>query len=217
MDPLNQTKIVLTDKQLRLVRSIVRGTSLSEAIKLPWDQPRNPEDDKKGVMFWNVEKPIGSMHAAPEPKRRFMPSKHERNTVNKLVYAIKRGWIDMDAKRRERAQMDKIIKKEFNDEDFLENMGTLGDVWTHQEEEKKRLAPLVAPGFALPDHSDSFNPAPEFFENPNECRSLLLTLLLFDILNYLLVIMRSNLRWLTYRQTKEEHEKSRKRFRKTDP
>ena len=170
IDPLNQKKVVLTNAQINLVRSIVRGTSIGGAVKQPWDVKRNPEDDKKGVLYWGVEKAKGSMHAAPEPKRRFMPSKHERNTVNKLVYAIKRGWIDLDQRKEEEAKREKLVNKEFNEEDFLEELEDLGDAWVNQSENQKRLDALVAPGFDLPDHTDSFNPPPEFFENPKQCK-----------------------------------------------
>lgn len=48
------------------------------------------------------------LSAAPIPKRRFMPSKHERIKINKIVQAIKLGRIDpakylvdLDAPREE--------------------------------------------------------------------------------------------------------------------
>ena len=169
-DPLNQKKIVLSDAQLRLVRSIVKGDPIGKGIKHPWDQERDKTQDKLGVMFWNVPKPMGSLHKAPEPKRRFMASKHERNTVNRLVHAIKMGWIDLDAKRRKEKEDQKKIDKEFCDEEFVQGMQSLQDIWAQDPPKLSKLDPLVAPGFDLPDHVDSFNPAPEFLEDPRLCK-----------------------------------------------
>lgn len=30
-----------------------------------------------------------------EPKRRFVPSEHERKKISKIVYAMKMGWIKL--------------------------------------------------------------------------------------------------------------------------
>jgi ribosome biogenesis protein ERB1 len=169
VDPLNQKKIVLSDAQLKLVRSIVKGTPIGKAVQHPWEQDRNPEDDKKGVMFWNVEKPLTSLHRAPEPKRRFMASKHERNTVNKLVHAIKMGWIDLEAKRKLEAEQDKKLNQNFEEQEFLESLNYTGDIWVQEPPKIPNLDPLIAPGFDLPDHIDSFNPAPEFLEDIRQC------------------------------------------------
>jgi ribosome biogenesis protein ERB1 len=176
---LNQKKIVLSDQQLKLVRSIVRGESIGNAVNQPWDQERNPEDDKKGVLNWEIPKVIGKLNNAPEPKRRFMPSKVERNIVNKLVYAINRGWLDVNQKKKEWEEQGKRINKDFNEEEFMQSMGQLGDVWMHQEDEKLRLDPLIAPHFDLPDHIESFNPPMEFIENPSECNNSLLLYIIY--------------------------------------
>lgn len=172
MDPLNQKKIVLSDAQLRLVRSIVKGVPINKAIRHPWDQERNPEEDKKGVMFWDVPKPQGSLHKAPEPKRRFMASKHERNTVNRLVHAIKMGWINLDEKRKREEEEKKKLEQEFSEKEYLEQLEGVQDIWTQDPPKTTGLDPLVAPGFDLPDHLDSFNPAPEFLENPRQCKHI---------------------------------------------
>lgn len=172
VDPLNQKKIVLSDAQLRLVRSIVKGTPLGRAVKHPWENQSENQESKKGVMHWEVQKPQSSLHKAPEPKRRFMPSKHERNTVNRLVYAIKQGWIDLEAKRKREEEEEKKIKGNFEEEDFLESLNTLADIWTQDPPNIPGLDPLVAPSFSHPDHMDSFNPAPEFLEDIRQCEGV---------------------------------------------
>ena len=172
VDPLNQKKIVLTDAQLRMVRSIVRGDPIGKGIKHPWEQERDKTQDKTGVMFWNVPKPIGSLHKAPEPKRRFMASKHERKIINKIVNAIKLGRIDLNAKRKQEQEDQKKIDKEFCEEEFIEGLGILQDIWTQDPPKLSKLDPLIAPGFDLPDHVDSFNPAPEFLEDSRQCKYL---------------------------------------------
>ena len=44
---------------------------------------------------------IHPMSSAPEPKRRFVPSKWEAKKVVKLVRALRRGWIKMDKPKEE--------------------------------------------------------------------------------------------------------------------
>ena len=39
-----------------------------------------------------------------EPKRRFIPSKHERRTVMRMVNAIRNGWIVTDEERKKREE-----------------------------------------------------------------------------------------------------------------
>lgn len=149
-----------------MVRSIVRGTSITKNIDHGWKEDSNPEAHKKGVMNWEIPKIEGPLSRNPEPKSRFMPSKIERKMVNRLVYAVKMGWIDLDQRRNLEEEEKKKAEDEFDENEFLEDLEGVGDVWGEEKvKQKKGLARLEAPGFALPDHDESFNPAPEFLED----------------------------------------------------
>lgn len=86
--------------------------------------------------------------------------------MNRIVYAVKMGWIDLNERRRLEQDEIKKADDQFDEAGFLEGLGTLGDVWGEGREQMKTgLARLEAPGFELPDHGESFNPAPEFLED----------------------------------------------------
>lgn len=75
--------VVLTRDEIRLVRNIREGRFPHVGI-----DPFEPEDD----YCTRVREPH-PLNAAPEPKRRFAPSKWEEKAVVKLVRAIRRGWL----------------------------------------------------------------------------------------------------------------------------
>jgi hypothetical protein len=97
-----------------------------------------------------------------------MASKHERNTVNRLVHAIKMGWIDLDAKRKKEEEEQKKLDQQFDDQEFIKDLEQVQDIWTQDPPKLSGLDPLIAPTFEFPDHIDSFNPAPEFLEDPRQ-------------------------------------------------
>ena len=52
------------------------------------------DDSKDGDLF------KFSLNNAPEPKRRFVPSKWERLKVSKFIRAIKKGWMKTLAEKK---------------------------------------------------------------------------------------------------------------------
>lgn len=44
---------------------------------------------------------IHPLNSGPEPKRRFVPSKHERLRISKYVQAIKKGWMKTLAEKEQ--------------------------------------------------------------------------------------------------------------------
>jgi ribosome biogenesis protein ERB1 len=93
-----------------------------------------------------------------EPKRRFLPSKWERIKVNKIVKAIRKGWMKTLAeqeKDREERQKEKIW-----------------DIWEDDSvvtwRPRKMPKAIAAPKRDLPIHAESYNPPEEYLLDENE-------------------------------------------------
>lgn len=61
------------------------------------------------------------MYNGPVSKKKFMPSENERKKINKIIYAIKRGWMKPKAPKVEKNLVD----------EFLEDVQ---DVWAYQND-----------------------------------------------------------------------------------
>lgn len=95
------------------------------------------------------------LSSAPEPKRRFLPSKHEAKRVAKLVRAIKEGRI-----------MPYKPPEEEGDQEG-EDDETYYDIWAN-EEPKDNALHIAAPKLAPPGYDLSYNPPPEYLPTAEE-------------------------------------------------
>lgn len=86
--------------------------------------------------------------AAPEPKRRFIPSKMEASKIMKIARAIKAGIIVPG--RRKKTEKPKVY-----------------DIWENSEE-IERPNHIPAPKLKLPEHLESYNPPPEYILDEKE-------------------------------------------------
>lgn len=140
-DELNQKMVKLTPQQLQLVRRIKGKAYIDDVIK---DTDYNYE----------LEPNPFPMKDTPVIKRRFMPSKNERLKINKIVYAMKMGWFKLPAPY---VKPDPI-------QDFF---NTAYDTWASANNDiDKRIPTLAPPKLNLPTHVDSFNPPPEYMDEP---------------------------------------------------
>ena len=111
----------------------------------------DPFDAETHWFTGDVEKhPI---NAAPEPKRRFMPSKWEEKAVVKLVRALRRGWIKPRAERAAAAGSD--------------DEGPLYMMWADDgnaagEGGGGGAGYVPAPKPRMPGHEQSYNPPAEY-------------------------------------------------------
>lgn len=90
-----------------------------------------------------------------EPKRRFIPSKHERLRIQKFIKALKEGRMKtLEEKRKDREDM------------LKEEEDRLWDIWTDDTivPWKPRDAPraIQAPKRDMPLHAESYNPPDEY-------------------------------------------------------
>ncbi|RWA08331.1 hypothetical protein EKO27_g6784 [Xylaria grammica] len=90
------------------------------------------------------------LSAAPEPKRRFVPSKHEAKRVMKLVKAIREGRILPYKPPEER-------EKEQEEEEEVHY-----DLWADETPRPPNVMHIPAPKLAPPGYDLSYNPPPEY-------------------------------------------------------
>lgn len=102
--------------------------------------------------FTSIEEKM-PLSAAPEPKRRFVPSKHEAKRVAQLVRAIKEG---------------KILPHKPKDEEEEPEEETVYDIWANEEPQDRHVMNVAAPKLAPPGYDLSYNPPPEYLPSSEE-------------------------------------------------
>lgn len=142
--------IELTDEELLVLDRIRRGV-----------RANGPVEDE--VVAWTGEIVTGPspLPQPTEPKRRFLPSKHEAQRVLRIVRAIRNGWVKIgDAKASEEKKL----------YDLWQGDGgkTLAEMT--KAERARELLKAPPPKAALPSHDESYNPPPEYLPTPDEAR-----------------------------------------------
>lgn len=99
------------------------------------------------------------LSAAPEPKRRFVPSKYEAKRIAQLVRAIKDGRI-LPYKPPNAAE-----------EDADDNKDVHYDIWANEEPTDAHVMNIPAPKLAPPGYDLSYNPPQEYLPSAEEARS----------------------------------------------
>lgn len=140
-DELNGKDIILTDEQLDLLQKIRTGRIVDQQAMMSDFQVEFNHPDFAHPMDRDYE-----------PKRRFVPSKWERIKINKMVHAIRMGWLKVE-------------------EDQMEEKEPMWDLWEHEhkgDDLNNLPPPLEATKVPLPGHAESYNPAPEYLMTPEE-------------------------------------------------
>ncbi|KAI9779344.1 MAG: Ribosome biogenesis protein erb1 [Geoglossum umbratile] len=96
------------------------------------------------------------LSAAPEPKRRFIPSRHEAKRVMKIVRAIREGRI--------------LPYKPPSTEDE-ESATKYYDIWANEKPRPDHIMNIPAPKLPPPTHDQSYNPPPEYLPTKPERKS----------------------------------------------
>ncbi|KAF3932001.1 hypothetical protein ABW20_dc0103219 [Dactylellina cionopaga] len=132
----------LTEEELEIVKKLQR----SEITQDGYD----PYPDMVEYFTNTVEQmPLSS---APEPKRRFIPSKHEQKRVMKIVKGIREGRI----------LPHKPPPKPYDELDLY-------DIWADDAPPKPdHIMNIPAPKLPPPTHDESYNPPPEYLPTENE-------------------------------------------------
>lgn len=101
------------------------------------------------IEWFSSKEEIMPISAAPEPKRRFIPSKWEASKILKIARAIKAGIIVPGKKNK------KSDKPRFY------------DIWA-ESEGVHRPNHIPAPKITLPEHAESYNPPSEYILDEKE-------------------------------------------------
>ncbi|OLL23371.1 Ribosome biogenesis protein ERB1 [Neolecta irregularis DAH-3] len=126
--------LVLTKEELDVVRRVIQGGITDEQ----YDPYQDQVEYFSGVL---EQMPLSS---APEPKRRFIPSKYEAKMVMKIVRAIREG---------------RIIPKKAE----TSNTPVFFDIWADDAPQRpNHVMHIPAPKLLLPTHDESYNPPAEY-------------------------------------------------------
>lgn len=132
----------LSTEELELIRKIQNNENTDEGL--------NPYEP---TIEWFTSKPeIMPLSARPEPKSRFMPSKHEAYKIMKIVKAIREGKIVPPSKVKEQEDEDRLSK----------------DLWEEEGEPNNHIMNLRAPKLPPPTNEESYNPPEEYLLNEEE-------------------------------------------------
>ena len=96
------------------------------------------------------------LNAATEPKRRFIPSRHEQKRVMKIVRAIKEGKI---CPYKPPEQLEEEAEGE--EERYF-------DIWQDEQPREPHIMHIPAPKLPLPGYDMSYNPPPEYLPGKKE-------------------------------------------------
>lgn len=107
------------------------------------------------VEYFSGKLEVMPLSAAPEPKRRFVPSKHEAKRVMKIVRAIREGRI----------LPYKPPPTEDKDEDS--EIKTY-DIWANEAPRPDHIMNIPAPKLPPPGYEESYHPPPEYLPDRAE-------------------------------------------------
>ncbi|GAQ87594.1 WD40 repeat nucleolar protein Bop1 [Klebsormidium nitens] len=143
-DEYNDEDIVLSKEEIAMIQRIRQG-------KIPHAEV-NPHEPY--VDWFEFEDKGQPLSGAPEPKRRFIPSKWEAKQVVKIVRAIRKGWISFD-KKPEAPRVYLLWEDDFRTADKTAN----------------GLTYIPPPKPKLPGHEESYNPPLEYLPTEEELNS----------------------------------------------
>ncbi|KAF2264515.1 ribosome biogenesis protein ERB1 [Lojkania enalia] len=143
-DPATGKPLQLTGEELDVLKKITRNEILEEGYD-PYPEM---------VHYFSGKEEIMPLSAAPEPKRRFVPSKHEAKRVMKIVKAIREGRI----------QPYKPPVEEEGEEKDIYNY----DIWANEVPRPEHSMHIAAPKLPPPTYDQSYHPPPEYLPDKEE-------------------------------------------------
>lgn len=144
-DPATGKPLQLSQEELEILRKIQMN-----------EVPEEGYDPYPAMVeYFSGKLEVMPLSAAPEPKRRFVPSKHEAKRVMKIVRAIREGRI----------LPYKPPPTEDKDEDL--EIKTY-DVWANETPRPAHIMNIPAPKLPPPGYEESYHPPPEYLPNRAE-------------------------------------------------
>ncbi|MCJ1384395.1 Ribosome biogenesis protein erb1 [Xylographa soralifera] len=143
-DPATGQPLELSQEELEVLRRI----QMNEVPEEGYDMYLST------VEYFTSEMEIMPLSAAPEPKRRFVPSKHEAKRVMKIVRAIREGRI--------------LPYKPPAEEDEDEHGLKTYDIWANEAPRPDHPMNVPAPKLPPPGYDESYHPPPEYLPDALE-------------------------------------------------
>lgn len=142
-DPSTGKPLELNNDEMELLRKI----QMNEIPEDGYD-PYEPM-----VEYFTSKQEIMPLSAAPEPKRRFVPSKHEAKRVMKIARAIREGRIMPYTPPVEEEEDAEIPRY---------------DIWANEEARPDHPMNMPAPKLPPPGYDESYHPPPEYLPDKKE-------------------------------------------------
>lgn len=149
-DPQTGKPLHLTADQLNTLKQLTRNERDGEGY--------DPYPDMVEYFTGKGMEMLTPLTAAPEPKRRFVPSMHEHKRVMKMVKAIKDGRI-----RPFREQTDEERERQEAEDDAIRY-----DVWADEAPRPDHVMNVPAPKLPPPGYEESYHPPPEYLPDQHE-------------------------------------------------
>ena len=146
-DPKSGKPLELSQEELQLLRKVQQNEFAEEGY-----DPYQPT-----IEYFTSKTEIMPLSAAPEPKRRFVPSKHEAKRVMKIVRAIREGRI----------LPYKPPEEEKEEEDGVQRY----DIWANEEARPDHVMHIPAPKLPPPGFDESYHPPPEYLPEKAETKA----------------------------------------------
>ncbi|KAL1995065.1 hypothetical protein VTN49DRAFT_1252 [Thermomyces lanuginosus] len=142
-DPSTGKPLELSQDELELLRKVQMN-----------EIPEEGYDPYEPMVEWFTSKQeIMPLSAAPEPKRRFVPSKHEAKRIMKIVRAIREGRIVPYKPPAEEEEDEGVAKY---------------DLWAEETPRKDHPMHAPAPKLPPPGFEESYHPPPEYLPSKKE-------------------------------------------------
>ncbi|KAL1625235.1 Ribosome biogenesis protein erb1 [Diplodia seriata] len=143
-DPATGKPLQLSREELEVLKQVTRNEVPADGY--------DPYPDM--VEYFTGKEEIMPLSAAPEPKRRFVPSKHEAKRVMKIVKAIREGRIQPYRPPEEQEEEDPTIKR--------------FDLWADEAPRPDHSTHIPAPKLPPPIHEESYHPPAEYLPDKKE-------------------------------------------------
>ncbi|KAF2691193.1 BOP1NT-domain-containing protein [Lentithecium fluviatile CBS 122367] len=142
-DPATGKPLNLSEEELDVLKRLTRNEVLEDGYD-PYPEM---------VHYFSGKTEIMPLSAAPEPKRRFVPSKHEAKRVMKIVKAIREGRIQPYKPPAEEDEEDEAVHY---------------DVWADEKPRPEKSMHIPAPKLPPPGYDASYHPPPEYLPDNDE-------------------------------------------------
>ena len=143
-DPSTGKPLELSQQELEILRRI----QMNEVPEEGYDPyPATVE-------YFTGKTEVMPLSAAPEPKRRFVPSKHEAKRMMKIVRAIREGRILPYKPPLEEDEEELEIKRY--------------DIWANEAPRPDHPMNIPAPKLPPPGYEESYHPPPEYLPDRSE-------------------------------------------------